>query len=129
MLSILTQVSAPFLPMIMEEIYTGLTGEQSVHLSTWPDATTLPDDPALVAAMDKTRDVVSTALRLREDQGHRVRLPLPGLTVAGPHRGPRALHHLITDEVNVKAVELSDDLDGPRSIRSSALTARPRAHA
>jgi isoleucyl-tRNA synthetase len=44
----LSQVAAPLLPMLTEEIYRGLTGEESVHLTDWPDATTLPADPDLV---------------------------------------------------------------------------------
>ena len=46
--------------------------------------TTYGDDPGLVAAMDRLRDVASTGLRLREDQGLRVRLPLASVTIAGP---------------------------------------------
>ncbi|MFV2039054.1 MAG: isoleucine--tRNA ligase [Acidimicrobiales bacterium] len=111
-ITILTKVAAPFLPMIMEEIHTGLTGEPSVHLSDWPDAADLPARPELVASMDRLRDVVSTALRLREEQGLRVRLPLPELTVAGHDAAAlEPFVHLITDEVNVKAVTLSDDLE------------------
>lgn len=107
----LCRVSAPFLPMIVEEIHTGLTGEDSVHLMQWPEPDDFPDDPMLVAAMDRVRDVVSAALRLREDAALRVRLPLPSLTVAGADAGSLAdFTDLIADEVNVKAVGLSDDL-------------------
>jgi isoleucyl-tRNA synthetase len=54
---------------------------------------------------------VSAALRLREDNGLRVRLPLQSLTLAGASAdGVAALQHLIADEVNVKSVEFSDDL-------------------
>ncbi len=111
-LSTLCEVAAPFLPMIMEEIYVGLTGARSVHLASWPDPDALPSDPALVASMDRVRDVVSAALRLREDAGLRVRLPLPGLTVAGADSAALApFISLISDEVNVKTVALSDDLE------------------
>jgi isoleucyl-tRNA synthetase len=57
------------------------------------------------------RDVCSTALRLREDKGLRVRLPLSTLVVAGTDADALAdLVHLIEDEVNVKQVVLSADL-------------------
>ena len=106
------KLSAPFLPMITEEIYTSLTGEESVHLASWPDATDFPNDPDLVANMDRVRTVVSAALRLREDSGLRVRLPLQTLTVAGSNAdGLGSLAHLIADEVNVKNVAFSNDLD------------------
>ena len=111
-LKIFSQVSAPFLPMIMEEIHTGLTGEQSVHLTDWPDSEILPEDKPLVENMDRIRDAASTALRLREDEGIRVRLPLSSMVIAGP--GSSSLSNfleLLTDEVNVKEIKLIEDLD------------------
>ena len=98
--------------MIMEEIHTGLTGEPSVHLTDWPNPEILPEDKALVANMDRIRDAASTALRLREDEGIRVRLPLSSMVIAGP--GSNSLNNfleLLTDEVNVKKIELTEDLD------------------
>ena len=106
------KISAPFLPMITEEIYTNLTGETSVHLTDWPNPEDFPSDPDLVANMDRVRTVVSAALRLREDQGLRVRLPLQSLTLGGDGAAAVAdLSHLIADEVNVKTVDFSDDLE------------------
>ncbi len=110
-LTTLVRLLAPFLPLVAEEIYRGLTGAPSVHLCDWPNPDELPADPPLVAAMDRVRDVCSTALRVREDEAIRVRQPLPSLTVAG--RGTAELApfaSLIADEVNVKEVLLSDDL-------------------
>ena len=111
-LKIFSQVSAPFLPMIMEEIHTGLTGEPSVHLTDWPDPEILPEDKPLVENMDRIRDAASTALRLREDEGIRVRLPLSSMVIAGP--GSSSLSNfleLLTDEINVKKIELIEQLD------------------
>ncbi|MBS1266030.1 MAG: Isoleucine--tRNA ligase [Acidimicrobiaceae bacterium] len=108
-----SKVAAPFLPMVMEEVHTVLTGLPSVHLTDWPNPAELPADPDLVARMDRVRDVASTALRLREDNGLRVRLPLTSLTVAGADSEALAgLTDLLVDEVNVKAVHLTDDLEG-----------------
>ena len=111
-LKIFSQVSAPFLPMIMEEIHTGLTGEPRVHLTDWPDPEILPEDKPLVENMDRIRDAASTALRLREDEGIRVRLPLSSMVIAGP--GSSSLSNfleLLTDEINVKKIELIEQLD------------------
>ena len=111
-LKIFSQVSAPLLPMIMEEIHTGLTGEPSVHLTDWPNPEILPEDKALVANMDRIRDAASTALRLREDEGIRVRLPLSSMVIAGPESSSlNNFLELLTDEVNVKKIELTEDLD------------------
>jgi isoleucyl-tRNA synthetase len=112
----LVQVAAPLLPMITEEIWTGLTGgddtrPDSVHLSDWPSVDSYPDDPALVAAMDRLRDVASTGLRLREDQGLRVRLPLASVTVAGHDAATlEPFAELLADELNVKAVHVTEDI-------------------
>lgn len=99
--------------MITDEIHGGLTGSaDSVHLSSWPDPEQFPSDPELVASMDRIRHVVSTALRLREDEGLRVRLPLPLLTIAGRDTEDLApLLDLVADELNVKDVQLSNDLE------------------
>ncbi|MCY4256933.1 MAG: isoleucine--tRNA ligase [bacterium] len=110
-LTCLTRLLAPFLPLIAEDIYRGLTGEPSVHFCDWPDAAKLPSDPELVAAMDKVRAVCSTGLRVREEQAIRVRQPLESLTVAGTHSNVLSpFVALIADEVNVKTVHFSDDL-------------------
>ncbi|MDQ1375736.1 MAG: isoleucyl-tRNA synthetase [Actinomycetota bacterium] len=107
----LTQVTAPLLPLVSEYVYRGLTGEPSVHLADWPDPATLPADPELVAAMDLAREVCSAALSVRKAQNRRVRLPLATLTVAGA--GAASLEgfaELIADEVNVKTVDLRDEV-------------------
>ncbi|MYL02561.1 MAG: class I tRNA ligase family protein, partial [Acidimicrobiaceae bacterium] len=118
-LTTLTRVAAPFLPMICEEIHGGLTGGSSVHLADWPDpdAEGLPDDEALVARMERLRDSASAALRVREDAGLRVRLPLARAIVAG--EGAEDLEPLIdllADEINVKSVVLTDDLEAHASL-------------
>jgi len=112
----LLQVAAPFLPMITEEIWQGLTGgddsfPRSVHLSDWPTVSSLPVDEALVMAMDRLREVASTGLRLREDAGLRVRLPLASVTVAGANAHTlEPFSDLLADELNVKAVNLTDEI-------------------
>jgi isoleucyl-tRNA synthetase len=98
---------APLLPLITEEIWRGLTGGRSVHLEDYPDAADLPADPALVAGMDRAREVCSTGSSLRKAQGLRARLPLASLTVVVPD--PAALEPfeaIIRDELNVKSVSL-----------------------
>ncbi len=108
-LEVLTRVAAPLLPLTTEEIWRGLTGGRSVHLSDWPDAAQLPAGDELVAAMDRTREVCSSALALRKAGQLRVRLPLPSLTVvAGDARQLGDFATLVADEVNVGQVLLVD---------------------
>jgi isoleucyl-tRNA synthetase len=110
-LSVLCRVAAPLLPLTTEAVYRGLTGERSVHLTDWPDASSLPADPDLVATMDLARDVCNATLRIRKAHHRRVRLPLATLTVAVPDADRLTdFAALIADEVNVKEVVLTDDV-------------------
>jgi isoleucyl-tRNA synthetase len=110
-LAVLCRVAAPLLPLTAERVYRDLTGERSVHLTDWPDASVLPADRELVATMDLAREVCSATLRVRKAHQRRVRLPLAELTVAVPGADRlRSFVDLIADEVNVKQVVLTDDV-------------------
>ena len=111
-----TRAVAPLLPLTAEEIWRGLTGGRSVHLTDWP---TSPDpldklgtvQPAsqLVTAMDRVREVCSTGSALRKAENLRVRLPLSCLTiVADDADSLRPYAALISDELNVRELLLTD---------------------
>lgn len=124
-----TRVVAPLLPHVAEVIYRGLTGERSVHLADFPKAEDYPADADLVSAMDATRAVASAASSVRKANKLRNRLPLPKLTVA--FAGSQSLADfadIIRDEVNVKEVELTDDVDsvGTFQVVCNAKVAGPR---
>ena len=102
------RVAAPLLPFTVEEIYRGLTGERSVHLADYPDAEAFPADADLVAAMDLTRDICSTASSVRKANQLRVRLPLSQLTVATDTDLSFDFTEIIADELNVRSVEVLD---------------------
>jgi isoleucyl-tRNA synthetase len=105
------RVAAPLLPLTTEKLWQGLTGGRSVHLADWPTADELPHDDALVAAMDRVRQVASAALSLRKARKLRVRLPLARLTVAAADAATlEPFADVLRDEVNVKEVVLSDDV-------------------
>ncbi|MEE3329826.1 MAG: isoleucine--tRNA ligase [Myxococcota bacterium] len=108
----LCRAAAPLLPLILDDVHRGLTDEESVHLCDWPEASALPNDAALVADMDRVRDVCSAALALRAAKNVRVRQPLAQLTIAGPNASAlESYADLIADEVNVKQVESTNDVD------------------
>ncbi|GAB3701953.1 isoleucine--tRNA ligase [Corynebacterium nasicanis] len=128
-LEVLTRVTAPLLPMTSEVIWRGLTGERSVHLADFPEADTIPADAELVAAMDATRGVCSAASSVRKAHKLRNRLPLPLLTVALPDSEQLApFAGIIRDEVNVKNIELTSDVDsvGTFEVVVNARAAGPR---
>ena len=111
-LEVLCRAAAPLLPLVTEAIWRGLTGLESVHLTDWPAAQSLPSDPGLVVTMDRVREVCSAAHSIRKAQGLRARLPLAKLTVAaGDAEALAPFSGLIADEVNVKEVALTDAVD------------------
>ena len=115
-LEVVTRTVAPLLPYISEVIWRGLTGGRSVHLADFPKAADLPADADLVAAMDATRAVCSAASSVRKANKLRNRLPLPKLTVALPNADLlEPFRSTIRDEVNVKDVELTSDVDSAGS--------------
>ncbi|ERK70409.1 isoleucine--tRNA ligase [Leifsonia aquatica] len=129
-LETLTRVAAPLLPLVTEQIWKGLTGGRSVHLTDWPEAAEFPADDALVDAMDRIRAISSTTLSLRKQAGLRVRLPLATLTVVAENADAlRPFEAILRDELNVKSVEfveLHDDSASAYGI-TSKLTVNARA--
>ncbi|PFG38519.1 isoleucyl-tRNA synthetase [Georgenia soli] len=110
-LETLTRVMAPLAPLVTEEVWRGLTGGRSVHLTDWPELATAEgtedEDRRIVEAMDAVREVVSVTHALRKAAKIRVRQPLRRLTVVVDD--PAALEPfaaLVASEVNVKEVEL-----------------------
>ncbi len=105
-------LAAPLLPLVTEEIYRGLTGERSVHLTDWPDAPPLPADArARGGHGPRPRRVLGGAVgaQARGPAGAAAaapRSPSPLPTPTPWRRSPTS----IADEVNVKAVELTTDV-------------------
>jgi isoleucyl-tRNA synthetase len=128
-LEVTSRVAAPLLPLTTEVVWRGLTGGRSVHLTDWPNANELPADAALVTAMDRVRQVASSALSLRKANKLRVRLPLARLLVAAPDAETLLpFSDIIRDEVNVKEVELTTDVaaHGGFEVVVNARAAGPR---
>lgn len=103
-LETVSRVAAPLIPLVSEEIWQGLTGGRSVHLTDWPDATEFPADDDLVATMDRVREIASAGLALRKARRLRVRLPLARLTVVSDSTGLAEFESILREELNVKNV-------------------------
>ena len=103
----LSEIIAPFVPFLSEELYQKMTGsESSVHLLDWPEAGKI--DEEVLAKMSHTRDIITEGLALRmqksetEDQ-IKVRQPLSELVYDGEELS-EYYEAIIADEVNVKRV-------------------------
>lgn len=116
------RIVAPMLPLISEEIWRGLTGGRSVHLTDYPEVGEIDAD--LVAVMDEVRNVVSAAHSLRKAHKLRVRQPLRTLSVVTSlDLAPYA--ELIKSEVNVKDVQIQSASESGLEV-STDLAVLPR---
>ncbi len=107
-LETLCRVVAPLAPLVTEEIWRGLTGERSVHLTDWPAAPEAWRDESLGAVMDEVREIVSVAHALRKVRQIRVRQPLAALEIAvGDIDSIADYVDLIDAELNVKSVAIN----------------------
>jgi isoleucyl-tRNA synthetase len=103
----LSQILAPFVPFLAEELYQKLTGGESVHLLDWPNAGEI--DEKVLSEMARTREIIEKGLAQRMDREDefgqiKVRQPLAKLTYGG-EKLDDFYEQIITDEVNVKRVE------------------------
>ena len=106
-LETLARLSAPLTPLISEEIWRGLTGKDSVHLSNWPLPEEFPENRALVESMDFVREVASAVLALRKSNGLRVRLPLAKVTIVAENIDAlNGFEEILAEELNVRRVVL-----------------------
>ena len=107
----LCRIAAPLLPLLTEEIFSGLTQKESVHLEDWPSLSAYEAEVPLVESMDRVREICSAALAIRESKSLRTRLPLSSLTVVGKNVQPLSSYKdIIAEEINVKSVEFSEEL-------------------
>jgi isoleucyl-tRNA synthetase len=102
----LCRILAPFAPFISEYIYRNLTGNESVHLTDWPEADEF--DVKIVEDMRRVQSIVSVGKQLREQYKLRNRLPLNSLTIAGADMTEYT--DIIKDELNVKSVKFDSDI-------------------
>lgn len=106
-LETLSRVAAPLAPLVSEEVWRGLTGGESVHLTDWPEAGLFPEDRGLVDTMDSVRDIASAGLALRKAHGLRVRLPLASLTIVTDRATElESFRDIVAEELNLKSVSI-----------------------
>ncbi len=110
-LVLMCRAAAPLIPFITEEIFKGLTGQESVHLADFPDTSRMERSDQMVIVMDRVRDVCNAALAIRNVQNIRVRQPLASMSIVGNNtKGLMPFVEIIKEEINVKKVEFEDDV-------------------
>ncbi|MDQ4132629.1 MAG: isoleucine--tRNA ligase, partial [Actinomycetota bacterium] len=104
-LVVTAQLLAPFCPLLADEIYVTLTGEQSVHLSDWPEAPA-PVDTGVEAQMDAARRLVGLGRAARVEARVRVRQPLRRALLLHPGiELDDEVKQQVMEELNVKVLE------------------------
>jgi isoleucyl-tRNA synthetase len=107
----LSKLLAPFVPFISEEIYTNLTGEESVHLSDWPMAHKELIDEKLEEETIKARQIVESVHALRKQSEVKVRIPIREMTYSGPGEIIEEVLSVVKSEVNVYNLKFDKKTD------------------
>ena len=107
----LSKLIAPICPFISEEIYRGLTGEESVHLTDYPVSNKKMIDDKIEIKMDLVRDLISLGRGAREEVKIKVRQPISEVILDGKIKNIVGdLISLIKEELNVHEVKFTNDL-------------------
>ncbi|MBO4338977.1 MAG: isoleucine--tRNA ligase [Clostridia bacterium] len=114
----LIKVMAPIIPFMTEHIWQNLTrkvlpdSEISIHLADWP----VPDerfvDDGIIEQTALSREVIASALRLRNEKQLKVRQPLSTLFICLPEEKAekiKVFEKNILDELNIREIKYLDD--------------------
>ncbi len=102
----LSKLIAPIAPFVSEEIYKNITGEESVHLSLWPEEDNGLLNLDLENEMEIARQIVELVHFERKKAQIKVRQPLEKITVVLESELSEPIKEVIKLEVNVKNIEV-----------------------
>ncbi len=103
---------APIVPFVTEEIYTKLTGNESVHLADFPVVNSELINEDIEVRMDLVRDLISLGRNIREEVKIKVRQPISECLIDGKNESIISdLTPLIEEELNVKTVTFISELE------------------
>ena len=107
----LAKLTAPITPYISDEIYTKLTGEESVHLADFPKFNEDLVNEEVEEQMDLVRDICSLGRDAREDVEIKVRQPIKEVILAKEAKDVIGnLDSIIKEELNVKNITYKEDM-------------------
>ena len=118
----LAKLLAPVMPFMAEEMYRNLVcsvnpdAPESVHLCDWPAADQSLVDTRLIEETAAVMRVVSLGRAARNTAAQKIRQPLSLITVKPSSKLEREAvlknERLILDELNIKALEITEDAAG-----------------
>jgi len=107
----LCEMIAPIASFVSEEVYTALTGKESVHLADFPKADLSLVNDRIENKMDLVRDLISLGRNAREEVKIKVRQPISEVLLDGKNKDLIGdLDELIKEELNVKTLTYINDL-------------------
>jgi isoleucyl-tRNA synthetase len=110
----ISQVMAPILPFMTEYIWQNMVllyekEQESIHLSDFPNLPKPEEhDTNILKEVEKVRDVITQALKLRNKRNLKVRQPLSALYLNKSYENLSAYNQIIRDEINVKEIVYFD---------------------
>ncbi len=116
-LTTIAKLAAPLIPFMTEEIYRNLvcsidaSAPESVHLCDYPAAIEAWIDPGLEANMDELLKVVVMGRAARNTANIKNRQPIGKMYVKAPFALDDFFTAIIADELNVKEVVFTDDVE------------------
>ena len=111
-----SKVAAPMIPFMTEEIYQNLvrsldeTAPESIHLCDFPVANDAYIDKNLGENMDEVLKIVVMGRACRNTANIKNRQPIGKMFVKGIGELPKFYQDIITDELNVKKMEITEDV-------------------
>ncbi|MBI51772.1 MAG: isoleucine--tRNA ligase [Chloroflexi bacterium] len=114
----ITQISAPFIPFLSEEIYRNLiqisnkNSYESIHLSEWPQYNEKEIDANLSEKIKLIQKMISMGRRTRQQSSIKIRQPLEEITFIPKNNKEKKFlieaNKEIKEELNVKNVEFNE---------------------
>ena len=110
-LKTLSLIMAPITPFVTDEIYTKLTGEESVHLADFPNVQEELINELVEEKMDLVRDICSLGRDAREEVNIKVRQPISEVILDIKVKDIIGdLDSIIKEELNVKNISYKEDM-------------------
>ena len=107
----LAKLTAPITPFVSDEIYTKLTGEESVHFASFPDVCESLINEHIEEKMDLVRDICSLGRDARETVNIKVRQPISKVILDKKCESIISdIDYIIKEELNVKEIVYESDM-------------------
>ncbi|MCR8656019.1 isoleucine--tRNA ligase [Paenibacillus endoradicis] len=109
----LSQLIAPYTPLIADDVYNNLGGGESVHLGDYPVADESLIDKELERDMESSKVIVELARNVRNETGIKTRQPLSELIVSLDREFEvTSYEDIIKEEINVKSIVVQNSDSG-----------------